>query len=85
MDRRELAASWVGCRSEDLLGFKDYGDHVAVIAPDGKKFLIKDSELAAMAVVYPPEEPPMPKPAKPRAKAPEKTTARISRKPKKSP
>ena len=39
MDRKEISAFLVGCEPDELLAFKTYEDSVAVIGPDGKKYV----------------------------------------------
>lgn len=75
MDRKALTAKLMGFEPEELLGFKDYGDHTAAIAPDGRKFIYTDDELkAAEEKLKPPPKPkPTRKPAA-RKKPPAKST-----------
>jgi hypothetical protein len=73
MERKEIAALLVGCEPDQFMAYKDYGDHVAVIAPDGKKFVYTNDQLAA---AEPPAKSGTGKPApKPRRKPSTKKTA----------
>ena len=40
MDRKEISAFLIGCKPDELMSFKNYGDDgVAAIGPDGKKYV----------------------------------------------
>jgi len=66
MDRKAISALLAGCEPDQMLAFKDYGDHVAVIAPDGKKFIYTTEQLEAAR----------PEPVAPAKPAPAKRAAR---------
>ena len=50
MDRKEISAFLIGCKPEELMAFKDYGDHVAAIGPDGKKYVYQADYLEQAVV-----------------------------------
>jgi hypothetical protein len=44
---KTIAAKILGCKPSAFLGYKEYTDHVAIIAPDGKKILLTRAQLEA--------------------------------------
>ena len=66
MDRKAISALLAGCEPDQMMAFKDYGDHVAVIDPAGRKYIYTTEQLEAA------------RPAEPKAKptAPAKRAAR---------
>jgi len=46
MDRKEISAFLIGCKADELMSFKDYGeDGAAAIGPDGKKYVFSAEYL----------------------------------------
>ena len=46
MDSKEISAFLIGCKPEELMSFKDYGeDGAAAIGPDGKKYVFSKEYL----------------------------------------
>jgi hypothetical protein len=54
MDKRSITAWLLGCEEVDLVSFRDYGDHVAVLNQAGQKFTFDNTqiELAATAMEF---------------------------------
>ena len=73
MDRKAIAGLLAGCEPDQMLKFRDEGDLVVVIVPDGRKYKYTNAQLEAA------EPKPEPK-AKAAAKAPAKRRA-TARKP----
>ena len=69
MDRKAISALLAGCEPDQMMAYKDYGDHVAVIDPAGRKFIYTTAQLEAAE----PEQEPK---AVPKAKAPAKAPAK---------
>ena len=59
MDRKQIVALILGCNPRELMGYKDYGAFVAVLDPQGRKFVYTNEHLAEVAKV--PEAPKAPK------------------------
>jgi hypothetical protein len=57
MDKRALAEQLLGIPPGTLLDFKDYGDHVALILPDGRKNILAQSQLDRFALSKPSPQP----------------------------
>lgn len=77
MDRKEISAFLIGCKPDELMSFKNYGDDgVAAIGPDGRKYVYDAAYLdQAEAKMKAAEQAAQPaKPAK--RKAPAKRAAR---------
>ena len=49
MDRKEIAALLAGCKPDEMMKFRDEGDLVVVIAPDGRKYKYTNEQLEAAA------------------------------------
>ena len=75
MDRKAISALLAGCEADQMLAFKDYGDHVAVIDPAGRKFIYTTAQLEAAA----PKPEPKPAPKKRPAPMKRKQTKRGSK------
>ena len=46
MDSKDISAFLIGCKPEELMSFKDYGEDGAVaIGPDGKKYVFSKEYL----------------------------------------
>lgn len=50
MDKRLLAEQLLGLPPGSLLDFKDYGDRLAMILPDGRKVILQASQLELFAL-----------------------------------
>jgi hypothetical protein len=77
MDRKEISAFLIGCKPDELMSFKDYGDDgVAAIGPDGKKY-VYDAAYLEQAITKKEAAEQAEKPAQPaKRKAPAKRAAR---------
>ena len=74
MDRKEISAFLIGCKPEELMSFKDYGeDGAAAIGPDGKKY-VYDAAYLEQAIPKI-EAARKPAEAKPKQSAPAKRAA----------
>ena len=73
MDRKAISALLAGCEPDQMMAYKDYGDHVAVIDPVGRKFIYTTEQLEA---ARPAEPKAKPKPAPKKRPAPMKRGAR---------
>ena len=69
MDRKAIAGLLAGCEPDQMLKFRDEGDLVVVIVPDGRKYKYTNAQLEAAE----PEQEPK---AVPKAKAPAKAPAK---------
>ena len=82
MDSKEISAFLIGCKPEELMSFKDYGeDGAAAIGPDGKKYVFSkeylDQAIPKLEAAAAAEQ--AAKPAAPaKRKAPAKPTSRGS-------
>lgn len=47
MERKEITALLIDAEPEEFMAYKDYGDKVAVVGPDGKKFVFTNEQLEA--------------------------------------
>jgi len=45
MDRKAIAAMILGCKPQELMSYKDFGEFVSVIDPVGRKFVYTNEHL----------------------------------------
>ena len=45
MDKKAICALILGCKPQELMGYKDYGAFVAVLDPQGRKFVYTAEHL----------------------------------------